>query len=88
MLKLGGRYCISDLRRDMNPLVKWFMRMVTKPKEIRQGLVSSINAAYTREEIEAILGESKLKGYQVRKETMGLVITGEKIDDNTACNHS
>lgn len=78
VLKPGGKYCISDLRRDMNPLVKWFMKSVTKPKEIRPGLTSSINASYTVEEIEAILEESSLKGYQVSKVTMGLVITGEK----------
>jgi len=78
VLKPRGKYCISDLRRDMNPLVKWFMKSVTKPKEIRPGLTPSINASYTVEEIEAILEESNLKGYQVSKVTMGLVITGEK----------
>jgi hypothetical protein len=59
-------------------LVKWFMRLVAKPKEIRPGLISSINASYTLEEIESILGESNLKGYKVSKVIMGLVITGEK----------
>ena len=78
VLKPRGKYCISDLRRDMNPLVKWFMKSVTKPKEIKPGLTSSINASYTVEEIEAILEGSNLKGYQVSKVTMGFVITGEK----------
>ena len=78
VLKPRGKYCISDLRRDMNPLVKWFMKSVTKPKEIKPGLTSSINASYTVEEIEAILEGSNLKGYQVSKVTMGLIITGEK----------
>jgi len=79
VLKPGGIYCISDLRRDMNLLVKWFMRLVTQPKEIRPGLVSSINASYTLKEIEAILGESNLKGYEVSKAMMGLVISGQKV---------
>jgi len=79
VLKPGGIYCISDLRRDMNLLVKWFMRIVTKPKEIRPGLISSINASYTTEEIESILGESNLKGYKVSKVIMGLVIKGAKV---------
>jgi ubiquinone/menaquinone biosynthesis C-methylase UbiE len=79
VLKPGGRYCISDLRRDMNPLMKWFLKLVARPKEIRPGLISSINAAYTFEEIEAILEESNLRGHKVSKVIMGLVITGEKI---------
>jgi ubiquinone/menaquinone biosynthesis C-methylase UbiE len=78
VLRGGGKYCISDLRRDMNPLVKWFMKLVTKPKEMRPGLISSINAAYTVEEIGSILGQSNLAGYKVRSQTMGLIITGEK----------
>jgi len=78
VLRGGGKYCISDLRRDMNPLVKWFMKLVTKPKEIRPGLISSINAAYTVEEIGSILEQSNLVGYKVRSQTMGLIITGEK----------
>ena len=78
VLRNGGKYCISDLRRDMNPLVKWFMRLVTKPKEMRPGLISSINAAYTVEEIGSILGQSNLVGYKVGSQTMGLTITGKK----------
>jgi ubiquinone/menaquinone biosynthesis C-methylase UbiE len=81
VLKPGGIYCISDLRRDMNQLVKWLMKLVTKPKEIRPGLISSVNASYTSQEIESILGESNLKGYKVSKVIMGFVITGQKSDD-------
>ncbi len=77
--KPGGICCISDLRRDMNPLVVWFMKLVTKPKEIRPGLISSINASYTPEEIKSILGESSLKGYKVARVAMGFVITGQKV---------
>ncbi|MBN1106164.1 MAG: class I SAM-dependent methyltransferase [Deltaproteobacteria bacterium] len=78
VLQPGGRYCISDLRRDMNPLVRWFMQAVTKPKEIRFGLISSIRAAYVVEEIRTILGESRLGGSKVKSKAMGLVITGTK----------
>jgi len=78
VLKPGGKYCITDLRRDMNPLVKWFMKAVTKPKEIRPGLISSINAAYTVEEIQAILSTSRLKRYTAKRQMMGLVVTGKK----------
>ena len=78
VLKPTARYLISDLRRDMNPLVKWIMRAVTKPREIRPGLVSSINASYTPEEIRSMLRNSSLSGFPVRGVIMGFVITGEK----------
>ncbi len=35
VLKPGGRLFLSDLRRDMVAPVKWFMWLVTRPKEIR-----------------------------------------------------
>jgi len=77
-LKPSGKYLVSDLRRDMHPLVKWFMQAVTKPKEIRPGLRSSIAAAYVVEEIEALLRQCIPGGYRVEKKAMGLVITGTK----------
>ena len=78
VLKPGGKYCISDLRRDMHPLVKWFMKAVTKPKEMRPGLISSIRAAFTSEELQSVLRESNLDTYTVNKGAMGLIITGQK----------
>lgn len=78
VLKPGGKYCITDLRRDMSPFVKCFMKAVTKPKEIRPGLISSIKASYTVEEIRTILAASSLYEYSVKKSIMGLVITGQK----------
>ena len=81
VLKPVGKYCISDLRRDMNPLVKWFMKAVTKPKEIKPGLASSLNAAYTVPELNAILRESRLQGGTTKQNPMGLVITGQNTDE-------
>jgi ubiquinone/menaquinone biosynthesis C-methylase UbiE len=78
VLKPRGRYLISDLRRDMNPIMKWLMWVFTKPKEIRPGLVSSINASYTPEEIRAMLDESDLTRATVRTVLVGLVVTGVK----------
>jgi len=77
-LKPGGKYLISDMRRDMNPFVKWFLKLMTKPKEIRPGLVSSINASYTVQEIQSILSKTDLKSSKVKKTTLGFIITGEK----------
>jgi hypothetical protein len=62
----------------MNPFVEWFMKLVTQPKEIKPGLITSINAAYTPEEIAAILHETHLKQATVKLSAMGLIITGEK----------
>jgi len=78
VLKPGGNYCISDLRRDMNPLIKWFMWFVTRPKEIRPGLLSSIKASYIVPEIESMLSKTQLKGWSVKGNIMGLVISGQK----------
>jgi ubiquinone/menaquinone biosynthesis C-methylase UbiE len=77
-LKPGGKYMISDMRRDMNFIMKWFLKLNSKPKEIRPGLVSSINASYTVQEIEGILSDAGLKSSKVKKTTMGFIITGEK----------
>lgn len=78
VLKPGGRYLISDLRRDMNPVMKWLMWVFTRPEEIRPGLVSSINASYTPGEIRAMLDESDLTQPTVRTVPVGLVVTGVK----------
>ncbi len=64
--------------RPLNPLVKWIMRAVAKPEEIRPGPVSSINASYTPEEIRSMLRDSSLSGSTVRGVILGFVITGEK----------
>jgi ubiquinone/menaquinone biosynthesis C-methylase UbiE len=78
-LKPGGKYMVSDMRRDMNLFVKWFLKLMTKPKEIKPGLVTSINASYTVQEITSILSKTNLKSATVKKTTMGFIISGEKI---------
>jgi ubiquinone/menaquinone biosynthesis C-methylase UbiE len=78
VLKPGGKYFISDLKRDMNFILKWFMYYNTNPKQIRPGLITSIDAAYTIEEISQILKSTKLKGATVRKNFMGIEISGIK----------
>lgn len=78
VLKPGGFYRISDLRRDMSILIRWFIIFVTKPKEIRAGLKTSINAAYIVKEINNILVKSNLKESKVRTNPFGLEIFGQK----------
>jgi ubiquinone/menaquinone biosynthesis C-methylase UbiE len=76
VLKPGGRYFISDMRRDMNILAKWFLYLICQPKSIRFGLISSINASYTLPEIENMLPKTRLQGWHARKSFIGIGITG------------
>jgi ubiquinone/menaquinone biosynthesis C-methylase UbiE len=78
VLKPSGRFFISDLRRNMSILVKWFMKTVSKPKSIRPGLISSINAAYIKPEIEELLRQTHIKTFRVSQSPMGIIITGIK----------
>ena len=34
VLRVGGQYFVSDLKRDMPALLHWFIRLNTKPKEM------------------------------------------------------
>lgn len=78
VLKPNGRLWLSDLRRDMLTPVRWFMRIVTKPKEIRPGLITSINAAYTPREVEAIFAASGFDSFEVSYNIMGLQVVAGK----------
>jgi len=78
VLKAGGRLLISDFRRDMFPLLKWFLWLIAKPKAIRPGLLTSINAAYAPDELRTLIRESELSSCEVSGNPMGLKITGIK----------
>lgn len=78
VLKKGGRVFISDLRRDMLFLIKWFLWIAAKPKEIRFGLISSTNAAYTPDELKELIKETKLENCIVSTNPIGLKLTGVK----------
>ena len=78
VLKKGGSAFISDLRRDMFFLIKWFLWINTKPKEIRPGLITSINAAYTPDELQKLVKETKLENCLVSGNPIGLKLTGVK----------
>lgn len=78
VLRPGGRYCITDLRRDVNTLKKVLVYYSTRPKEIRQGLITSLNAAYTVSEITELLHHSNLRNAKVTTDFFGLCISGEK----------
>lgn len=78
VLRPGGRYCITDLRRDVSPLKKAMVYASTQPKEMRPGLVTSLNAAYTVSEISELLRHSELRESSVTADFFGLCIAGEK----------
>ncbi len=79
VIKPGGKYLVSDLRRDMIAPLRWFLWLTVRPKEMRPGLTTSINASYTLSEIQASLARTKLHGCNVRKNVLGIVITGRKL---------
>lgn len=78
VLRPGGRYCITDLRRDVHPLKKWMVYHSTQPKAMRPGLVTSLNAAYTRNEIAELLRHSRLHAAGVTDDFFGLCVCGVK----------
>jgi ubiquinone/menaquinone biosynthesis C-methylase UbiE len=78
VLKKGGKVFISDMRRDMLFLVKWFLWINSKPREMRRGLISSINAAYTPPELRELFNGTKLKGCAISGSPIGVILVSEK----------
>ena len=78
VIKPGGKYIISDLRRDMIAPIRWFLWLTVKPKGMRPGLITSIKASYILPEIEAMLPKTNLLGWSAKKNVLGIVITGIK----------
>ncbi len=78
VLRVGGKYCITDLCRDVSPIKKAMVYLSIKPKQMRSGFMTSLNAAYTLPEIMELLHNSALCDAKVTKDYFGLCITGEK----------
>jgi ubiquinone/menaquinone biosynthesis C-methylase UbiE len=78
VVKPGGKIFISDMRRDMLAPVRWFLWLNTEPKGIRPGLVSSINAAYTPQELRELIRGTKLERCAVSGNPIGLILFGTK----------
>ena len=74
VLKPGGRIFISDLKRDMPMPLRWFLWLTCRPKEIRPGLITSINAAYTRAELEELVRDTGLAGCRIAADAIGLTL--------------
>jgi ubiquinone/menaquinone biosynthesis C-methylase UbiE len=78
VLKPGGRLFISDLKRDLSFPVKCLFYSGAKPKEIREGLTSSLQAAYIKKELAEMIQNSDLAFAQIKSNLFGLTISGLK----------
>jgi len=80
ILRPGGRYFICDLRRDMNPFVRYFLQMSYpgEYKQIRKGFVDSVKASYTPKEVEDVLITTGLPGWRVEQSPSNVIVTGRK----------
>lgn len=80
VLQPGGKYFISDLRRDMSLMVKWFIRLSqpVRSADMRAGFISSVNASYTLQEIRELLEETDLEGWRVEQNLLYIAINGRK----------
>jgi ubiquinone/menaquinone biosynthesis C-methylase UbiE len=78
VLRPGGKYFISDLRRDMNPITRWFIVYCQPkgPKEFREGLIRSINSAYTLSEVGPIMAKTQLKEWKAEQTSSQIIISG------------
>ena len=78
VLKPGGRFLISDLRRDMIAPARWFLWLSITPKEVRPGLATSINASYTPGELGDLARGTRLAGCAISSNPIGVVLAGAK----------
>lgn len=78
VLKSGGRFLISDLRRDSNIAIKCLLKM-SAGKTMRPGLKSSILASYTKQELEQIIMDTPLlRSATVSSGAIDLSVSGVK----------
>ena len=76
VLRAGGRFCITDMRRDANLLVRYVMPWTIRERVMRRGFLTSMNAAYTPGEARLLVKQSELRNASVHGNWFGLVITG------------
>ena len=78
VLRPGGRFCVTDLRRDAATWKQSLMSVFVRSKPLRTGLQASLAAAYTVPEVAAILRQTHLSEAQVRRTYLGLCAWGVK----------
>ncbi|MFJ9542596.1 class I SAM-dependent methyltransferase [Streptomyces sp. NPDC101225] len=77
VLKPGGRYVLSDLRRDVDRTTFQFMK-ANIAADMRPGFRTSIRSSYLKSEVEEILQGTVLATAVVTEVQMGIVVTGRK----------
>ena len=78
VLKPGGRLFVSDLKRNLNLFITFMFYITTKGKSIKKGLLSSIQAAYTRDELLRLCEWSLFSDYAVKEDIFGIAVTACK----------
>jgi len=78
VLKPEGVFLVSDLKRNATGFARFLMKATVKPKTMRPGLISSLQAAYTSAEIKQILSRSGWQTARVTENAFGLNIEGRK----------
>ena len=78
VLKPGGHYFIADLRRDMNFFLHIFLWLNVRPVSMRQGLNTSIQAAYTPAELRELITGTRLENAVIHANAIEISISGSK----------
>ena len=78
VLKPGGGFSVSDLRRDLSPEIYQFMLGSCQGPDIKKGFQTSVQAAYTKDELESLLQDTGFAWVQVIAHPYGLVVVDVK----------
>lgn len=78
VLKPGGRLFISDLKRNLNPLILMMMRLLTKGPVMKAGLMTSVRAAYIPDELRHLMERSPFTEFDVSSGAFGMEIRARK----------
>ncbi|GAB2464562.1 class I SAM-dependent methyltransferase [Streptomyces incanus] len=77
VLRPGGAFCVSDLRRDTDRTTLQFMK-ANIAVDMRPGFLTSVRSAYTVPEAADLLRQAGIRADSVTAVQMGLVIAGRK----------
>lgn len=77
VLAPGGRFCVIDLRRDLERQALQFMR-VNIAVELRRGFADSVRSSYLCDELVQMLAGTELAGSEVGRLRLGLYVAGRK----------
>ena len=81
VLKPGGKLFISDLKRNLSLFITLIMQISSRGKIMKKGLMTSIQAAYTRGELLRLCEWSAFEKYRVKESLFGLELTAQKPGD-------